>query len=116
MEIYRTDPVNGRRATAVELLRVLATGDDMPLVTEFLTDPDPGVQLWGIGVLDQLLFWERVEPDDAEPYLHAAERHANPKVRERCAFIRGVLQSRQSQNGDHSTDQPAAGSADADSG
>jgi hypothetical protein len=88
LEIYRTDPQPERRQTAVELMRVVARGDDLPLVHEFLDDPDPIIQIWGVGVLDQLLWDHLVEEEDAEPYLKAAEGHPNPRVRERCVFIR----------------------------
>ncbi|MGC0415964.1 HEAT repeat domain-containing protein [Embleya sp. AB8] len=87
LEIYRTDPDPERRHLAVELLRVVATADDLPLVGEFLADADPAVQTWGIGILDQLLFRGQVDADDAEPFLRAAEHHPNPQVREKHTFL-----------------------------
>ncbi|MET9915885.1 HEAT repeat domain-containing protein [Streptomyces sp. NPDC006435] len=93
LEIYRTDPDPERRHLAVELLRVVATSDDLPLVGEFLADADPAVQIWGIGVLDQLLFRGHIDADDAEPFLQAAEHHPNPQVREKHAYLRAHLES-----------------------
>ncbi|MDT0265808.1 hypothetical protein RM844_05835 [Streptomyces sp. DSM 44915] len=88
LEIYRTDPDAERRHLAVELLRVVATADDLPLVAEFLADADPAIQLWGIGVLDQLLSRGQIDADEAQPLLRSAERHPNPQVREKCAVLR----------------------------
>ncbi|MFJ1939137.1 MULTISPECIES: HEAT repeat domain-containing protein [unclassified Kitasatospora] len=93
LEIYRTDPDPERRHLAVELLRVVATADDLPLVGEFLVDADPAIQIWGIGVLDQLLFRGQVDADDAEPFLQAAEHHPNPQVREKHTYLRDFLAS-----------------------
>jgi hypothetical protein len=93
LEIYRTDPHPDRRRSAVELLRVVATADDLPLVGEFLADADPAIQTWGVGVLDQLLLRRHVDADDAEPLLRAAEHHANPQVRERHTVLRECLRA-----------------------
>ena len=82
------------RRTAVELLRVVADRRALPWVAEFLDDPDAGVQGWGIGVLDQLLWSVLIEPEEAEEILGRAERHENEAVRERAAFIRSFLRDR----------------------
>ncbi|MEV0650839.1 hypothetical protein AB0I28_36855 [Phytomonospora sp. NPDC050363] len=91
LEIYRGDPDADRRHLAVELLRVVATAEDLPLVAEFLADADRVVQAWGIGVLDQLVFGDLVDADDAEPYLRVGEGHGNAFVREKCGELREVL-------------------------
>ncbi|GIG66501.1 hypothetical protein [Phytomonospora endophytica] len=93
-EIYRTDADPARRHLAVELLRVVATGEDLPLVGEFLADDDPAIQTWGVGVLDQLLFGDLVTVGEAAPYLRAAEEHPNPSVREKRAEMRAYLDRR----------------------
>jgi hypothetical protein len=98
MEIYRTDPDPDRRHLAVELLRVLAISEDLPLVGEFLADDDPEIQIWGIGVLDQLLFSGAVDADDAEPFLRVAEHHANPKVRDMYSYLREYLDAPQGES------------------
>ncbi|MEU2946479.1 hypothetical protein ABZ617_10665 [Nocardiopsis alba] len=93
LELYRTDPDPERRHLAVELFRVVATADDLPLVGEFLADADPAVRLWGMGVLDRLLWEGHVGTDDAEPLLRIAERHPDPKVREKYTDLRAHLES-----------------------
>lgn len=95
LEMYRTEPDPERRRHAVELLRVVATADDLPLVGEFLADADPAIQLWGIGVLDQLLYRGLADADDAEPHLRAAEHHPNPQVREKHTHLRDFLASQE---------------------
>jgi hypothetical protein len=82
------------RRSAVELLRVVADHRALPWVREFLEDEDPQVQGWGIGVLDQLLWSELIEPEDAEEVLERAEGHVNEAVREHAAFIRSFLLAR----------------------
>lgn len=82
------------RRNSVELLRVVADERALPWVSGFLDDEDPAIQSWGIGVLDQLLWSELVEPDQAETLLERAERHENGGVRERVEFIRGYLRER----------------------
>lgn len=94
VEIYRDDPDVERRRMAVELLRVVATGEDLPLVGEFLADPDASVQNWGIGMLDQLVWSRLVDPDEVEPYLRAAAEHPNEYVREKHGEIRAYLDRR----------------------
>ena len=95
LEIYRDDPDLTRRRLAVELLRVVATGEDLPLVAVFLADADAGVQNWGIGMLDQLLFSGLADPEDAEPHLRAAEDHVSAYVREKAAEVRAYLADRE---------------------
>jgi hypothetical protein len=68
------------RRSAVELLRVVADGRALPWVSEFLDDEDAQIQTWGIGVLDQLLWSELVEPEEAEEVLERAARHENESV------------------------------------
>ena len=74
------------RRSAVEFLRVVADRRVLSWISEFLDDDDPGIQNWGIGVLDQLLFSDLVEPDEAEALLEKAERHENSGVRELVEF------------------------------
>jgi hypothetical protein len=82
------------RRSAVELLRVVADRRALCWIPEFLDDDDPDIQNWGIGVLDQLLFSELVEPDEAEALLQKAARHENGNVCERVEFIRSYLRDR----------------------
>jgi hypothetical protein len=93
-EIFKgPNSVETRRA-AIELLRVVADRRTLPWISEFLQDDDAIIQAWGIGVLDQLLFSELVEPEEAEDILRTAEQHISESVRERAESIRGYLRSR----------------------
>jgi len=87
-----TDP-DGRRA-AVELLRVVADRRALPWVSDYLDDSDEVVQQWGIRIVDQLLFSDLIEPEDAEPLLRRAEDHPNAEVRAQAQEIRAFLKSR----------------------
>lgn len=78
----------------MELLRVVADRRALPWVAEFLNDEDLQVQSWGIGVLDQLLWSELIEPEEAEEVLERAEGHANAAVREHVEFIRTFPRAR----------------------
>jgi len=82
------------RRMAVELIRVVADCRALPWVAEFLDDEDTDIQLWGVGVLDQLLQSRLIEPEQVEDLLRMAERHQNVAVRERAEFIRSFLGSR----------------------
>lgn len=100
------------RRNAVELLRVVADGRALPWVSEFLDDEDPAIQAWGMGLLDQLLWSELVEPDEAENVLRRAERHGSDGVRHRADVIRSYLQGRareqQAAEDSGSGDRPAS--------
>jgi len=93
-EIAKTAPSVEERRAAVELLRVVADRRALPWVGELLGDDDAEVQIWATGVLDQLLWSELIEPEEAEDLLRAAEQHTNPSVPERAAFIRRFLADR----------------------
>ena len=93
-EIYKGPHTVETRRTAVELLRVVADRRALPWISEFLDDPDALIQAWGAGVLDQLLWSELVDQQEAEAILRAAEQHSNEWVRERAQFIRSYLGSR----------------------
>ena len=66
----------------------------LPWIPEFFEDEDGLIQAWGAGVLDQLLWSELVEQEEAEELLRTAEQHSNQSVRERTEFVRGYLRSR----------------------
>jgi hypothetical protein len=69
----------------------LATRRALPWVSGFLDDPDSQIQVWGIGVVDQLLFSNLIEPEEAEDVLEKAERHESAAVREQAESIRSYL-------------------------
>jgi hypothetical protein len=83
------------RRSAVELLRAVADRRALPWISEFLDDPDSQIQLWGIGIVDQLLFSDLVEPGEAEELLKRAEHHENSAVREQAESTRGYLRRRE---------------------
>ena len=93
-EIYSTAAEIEDRRSAVELLRVVADRRVLPWIPQFLSDQDPGIQAWGIGVLDQLLWSRLVEPEECQKTLEIAEQHTNPDVRDKAAFIREFLEAR----------------------
>ncbi len=63
-------------------------------VEEFLRDGN--VAGWGIGVLDQLLWSHRIDPEDAMvvALLDLAAQHQIDNVREQAAFITTYLHER----------------------
>lgn len=99
-EIATADPDVFRRRAAVELLRIFATPRTLVWVKTFLESGDGGVQKWGMGLLDQLLFRRQIEPEQAEPFILLAEQHSSPDVRRSAEAIRkdiAGIQSGQSQ-------------------
>jgi hypothetical protein len=89
--IFDADASLDRRRMAVELLRVVADRRALGWIDDFLSDPDPEIQRWGLGVLDQLVFSELVGEDDCAGLLARASQHANPRVRAAAAEIRARL-------------------------
>lgn len=82
------------RRRAVYLLQAAADRRALGWVAEFLNDDDPQIQSCGAGVLDQLLWSESVEVEEAEELLLRAAGHANEGVRQRAEFIRSYLTDR----------------------
>jgi len=91
IHIYKSDTDIEKRRLAVELLRVVADRRAMGWITEFLEEADPQIQMWGAGVLDQLLLSGLISEEEAEELLEKAEKHANPHVREIADSIRERL-------------------------
>ncbi len=88
-EIYRSSGKPEHRASAIELLRVVADKRALKWVNEFLEDPNPTIQNWGIGIVDQLIFSGRIYSEDAAQLIEIAERHDNENVREVAKKIKG---------------------------
>lgn len=97
LEIARGDADTESRRSAVELLRMVADGRGIGWAAEFLHDDDEGVQVWGAGIVDQLLWSDLADPDDCRQLLEAMESHPNAEVQQRAAFVRSFLASRQRQ-------------------
>lgn len=54
-----------------------------------------GLQLWGAGLLDQLLRSRLVEPEECLDHLRMIDGHANGNAPEKAVFIRYVPQDRE---------------------
>ncbi|HEX8127777.1 MAG TPA: hypothetical protein VF527_01520 [Pyrinomonadaceae bacterium] len=90
-DIYKSDGDIGKRRIAVELLRVVADRRAMGWITEFLEDKDQEIQIWGMGLLNQLVSSGSLSESETEELLTQAGTHANPSVREIAASIRRGL-------------------------
>ena len=88
LEIYQTETDPYRKAAAVELLRVVASERHLPLIVQFLNDPDPSIQNWGVGILDSLRNLGTISWEKLEPYVVLAQKHPNPEVRRLARDIR----------------------------
>jgi hypothetical protein len=91
LEIYREAPDVEDRRAAVELLRVVADRRALAWVPDFLADLDEGIQNWGIGVVDQLVFAGLADISDCESVLALAEDHTSSYVREMAGSVRERL-------------------------
>lgn len=83
-DIYRLSENEEDRILAIELLRVVADNRVLPWIDEFLSNNLEGVQFWGIGIVDQLLFSKLVVFEDVENILRSAKSHNNPKIIEQA--------------------------------
>jgi hypothetical protein len=87
-KIYRNENENiERRRFAVELLRVLADETALKWASEFLSDPDQEIQMWGAGLVDQLLWSHFIEEEDCKDILEIMKEHQNPEVKSRYEVI-----------------------------
>lgn len=94
--IYKHDADIERRIAAVELLRVIGDSSTLKWVSEFLQSPEDGIQVWGAGLLDQLLWSHLVDHEDCQQELELMKEHENPKVTQRFKFIQSYLSERNS--------------------
>jgi hypothetical protein len=94
LDVWRGNADAGSRRAAVELLRVVADRRALAWVTEFLRDPDEGVQTWGAGVVDQLLWSGQVDPEECGPLVEIMQGHPNEGVRRYAELIRSFLAHR----------------------
>lgn len=92
--IFQTHHDRKARRDAVELLRVVADARALPMVPAFLADEDEVIQIWGVGMLDQLVFAELCDAEEVSEYLGYALEHENAKVRKQAGDIRQVLEDR----------------------
>lgn len=94
-EVYQTSSDPDARCAAVELLRAVADRRVLPWVRQYLHDADVGVQEWGAGIVDQLLWSELMEPEEAADLLDEMSRHPSAGIRARVEWIRSFLQQRE---------------------
>lgn len=89
--IFRDENSIQTKRDAIELLRVVADSRALKWVSEFLTHEDESIQVWGIGIVDQLVFSEMCETDDVSSILEVAKSHSNKHVREKTEYILSML-------------------------
>jgi len=93
-QIFRSEAdVHAKRA-AIDLMRMVADRPALAWVPEFLSDPDQGVQNWGIEVVEQLLWTGTIDEAEGEAVLAQAERHPNEHVRTVVERTRAMLRKR----------------------
>ena len=80
-QIFKSKRSLNERQSAVELLRVCAVRETVDWVTEFLADPDEGIQNWGASLADNLAFGQWIEEADCESLFPVMREHPNPQVR-----------------------------------
>ena len=95
--IYRSERNIEERRAAIELLRVVGDARILRWIEEFLADEDEGIQMSGAGALDQLLWSQLVDEEEAQELLELTKNHKNPQVRETYTFVSGYLRDRQRQ-------------------
>lgn len=90
-EIFQNSSDLNRRIAAVELMRVLADtqkcSEVLDWIPQFLADPDPTIQNWGIGVLDQLVTSELIDETIAKDMLNTYKNHSSKFVKEQAEQI-----------------------------
>jgi len=93
-QIFKEETDIERRRFAVELLRNLADENALKWVPEFLNDPDEGIQAWGAGLVDQLIWSDFIDAEDCQGILDSMKSHENAQVKERFEFIAEFLADR----------------------
>ena len=91
-QIYKNS-TGERAANAVSLIKRIAHPRSTAWIKEFLADEH--VALWGIGLLDQLAWSGRVQPEAIESLLALAEQHHHEHVREQAIAIRTTIEVKQ---------------------
>lgn len=93
-EVYKSS--GGERAEqAVYLIKHLANSISFDWVEEFLNDKN--VIHWGIGVLDQLLWTEKIAYDDkSRSLLELADKNSDGQLKDQTDFIRKYIEERNS--------------------
>lgn len=88
--IYKNSKIKEHRRQAVFVIKDVAHCKSINWVEEFINDTE--VIEWGLGVLDQLLWCEKIEPTaDTEKLLNLALIKSNGQLKENIQFIRDYL-------------------------
>jgi len=94
--IYQSDLNSERKNMAVWLIKHLAVKKSYDWVEEFINDKN--VIGWGIGVLDQLLWTEKIDYEDEKArvdyLLNLAVTNSNGELKENVDFINEYLKER----------------------
>ena len=64
----------------------------MKWVPEFLEHENPGIQNWGIGIIDQLLFSQLCDEEDVVEILDKARNNSSEYVREKAELMYLMLE------------------------
>lgn len=95
--IYKTDKEGVNRKMAVWLIKHITVEKSYDWVEEFLNDSD--VMGWGIGVLDQLLWCEKIDYEDEKEQvdylLELAMTNSGGELLENVEFIKDYLKTRE---------------------
>ena len=97
-EIFKLSQDQEERSVAINLLQVVADARVLAWVPEYLADPNTGVQIWGIGIVDQLSWSGNAEPEECLPIVEAALKHPNERVRERAQEVMAYIESQREQS------------------
>ena len=93
-KIYLNSNNSEHRKQAVFVIKDIAHRKSIDWVEEFLNDDE--VAVWGLGVLDQLLWCERIKPSEqVEKLLELALTKYNGGLKEDVDFIRRYLADRE---------------------
>ena len=87
-EIYLTATDVEDRRCAVELLRVVADDRVLAWAPIYLADPDPLVQVWAIGIVEQLRYARLADDEACASVVAIGEAHPNESVRESAQAMR----------------------------
>ncbi|AFY58355.1 hypothetical protein Riv7116_5994 [Rivularia sp. PCC 7116] len=82
--IFKESSNLDEKIDAVELLRVVADKRVLKWVPEFLKHENPGIQNWGIGIVEQLLFSHLCDEEDVAEILQQASKHHSKYLRDKA--------------------------------
>lgn len=95
--IYKTDESQDRRRMSVWLIKQLALIESYEWVEEFLNNKE--VIGWGIGLLDQLLFWEVIDYEEEREridfLLELSIKNSDGGLKENVDYIKNYLAERE---------------------